>query len=230
MRTIFSFLLIILTLNTINGQPLVKEYATKESLVNDANQLIGQFSVFILRNGIELPYTPGVEVATTYKLIYCDPENKRIVLPYWQELYPEQRKIFTNWKGDEAQQFYISMFNWYFIPHELGHFAMFTNPELQLSAYETEHRANMIAVSFFRSTKENRKKLRDMEYSLQEVLNRLPAIDFQNMTEEDYFNANYQTLGNNPDAYAYFQFKFILDILKDQKVYKIADLVEKSSL
>lgn len=141
MRKILSFLIIMLALNTINGQPVVKEYATKEGLVQDANQLIGQFSVFIHNSGVQLPYTPGVKVSTTYKLIYCDTENKSIVLPYWQELYPEQRSIFTRWKGDESQQFYISMFNWFFIPHELGHFAMFTNPNLHISAYETEHRA-----------------------------------------------------------------------------------------
>ncbi len=226
MKTIFSFLTIILALNTINAQPLVKEYETKECLVHDANQLTEQFSVFIHNNGIDLPYIPGVEVATTYKLIYCDPENKRIVLPIWQELYPEQRTLFARWKGDEAQQFYISMFNWYFIAHEMGHFTMFTNPDLHISAYETEHRANIIAISFFRSTGENRKRLLQIENSLQEVLKGLPAIDLENMTEEDYFNANYQKLGNNPDAYAYFQFKFILDIMKDNGQYKIADVIK----
>lgn len=229
MRTVFSFLVVILAFGSISAQPIFKENTIKDSLIEDVSLMIGQFDVFMRNNGIELPYKPGVKVSTTYALIYWDSESKSVVLPYWQELYPEQREIFTRWKGDEAQHFFVSLFNWFFVPHELGHFAMLTNHNLNISVYEAERRANMFAITFLRKDKENTEKLQYIENSLQEVIKRLPPIDFQNMTEEEYFNANYQTLGNNPDAYAYFQFKFILDITKDKNQIPLIDLIEKNS-
>jgi len=45
----------------------------------------------------------------------------------------------------------------------------------------------------------------------------MPGIDFGEMSEEEYFNTYYQQLGNNPNVYGYFQFKFILDILNNQE-------------
>lgn len=228
MRTIFCFWVVILAFGSISGQTVFKENAIKDSLIEDVSLMIAQFDVFMHNNGIELPYKPGVKVSTTYALIYWDSESKSVVLPYWKELYPEQREIFTRWKGDEAQYFFISLFNWFFIPHELGHFAMLTNDNLNISAYEAERRANIFAITFFRKDKENKEKLQYIENSLQDVIKRLPSIDFQNMTEEEYFNANYQKLGNNPDAYAYFQFKFILDILKDKNQIPLVDLIENN--
>ena len=57
--------------------------------------------------------------------------------------------------------------------------------------------------------------------SLTQVLEILPKIDFGNMSEADYFNANYQKMGGNPNVYGYFQFKFITDILNKQKDFSI---------
>jgi hypothetical protein len=160
--------------------------------------------------GIVPPYIPTVNIQTGSYLIKWDEPNQGIILPFWDELFDEQKELFKTLKGENAEEFFISLFNWFLIPHELGHFI---NPmEDSLSPYKKEQAANEFAVAFFLSQKENQEKMDYIEKSLPEVLELLPKIDFNNFTEEEYFNMNYTKLGSNPNAYGYFQFKFILNI------------------
>jgi Zn-dependent peptidase ImmA (M78 family) len=85
--------------------------------------------------------------------------------------------------------------------------------------------ANIFAVTFLLSKKENRKKIKYIETSLEQVIKILPKIDFNNLSEEAYFNANYMKLGNDINAYGYFQFRFILNILKSKKRYILHNLL-----
>ena len=70
---------------------------------------------------------------------------------------------------------------------------------------------------FISARKKNQEKLDYIEKSLPEVLERLPNIDFGNLTEEEYFNLNFTKLGSNPNVYGYFQFNFILDVLNNKE-------------
>lgn len=139
--------------------------------------------------GIKPPYIPTVKIQTAPFLIKWDEPNKGIILPYWDELLDEQKKLFRALKGDDVEKFFISLFNWFLVPHELGHFM---NPmEDSLSPYKREQAANEFAVAFFLSQDEYREKLDYIEKSLPEVLERLPEIDFQGLSEVEYFNLYY---------------------------------------
>ncbi len=207
------------------SQPAFEKVQSKDTLKSLSATLINEFDVFLRNNNITPPFIPGVKIATTYQLIYWDESVGKVVLPYWEELFPEQKEIFVTWRGDDAEEFFTSLFNWFFIPHELGHFILSTNPGLHLTPYECERRANIFAATFLLSKEENREKIKYIETSLEEVIRKLPKIDFKNMSEEEYFNANYSTLGIDPNAYGYFQFKFILDILKTKKNLSIKELL-----
>ncbi|MBP1631482.1 MAG: hypothetical protein H6Q15_2375 [Bacteroidetes bacterium] len=207
------------------SQNIFENYQSKEILGHQAVTMINKFDIFMKNNGITPPLVPGAKIATSYALIYWEGDSNNVVLPYWEELYPTQKEIFVRWKGNDAEEFFTSLFNWFFIPHELGHFILLTNPDLNLTPYESERRANMFALSFLLNENGNEEKIRYIEKSLEEILKRLPKIDFENMSEKDYFNANYNKLGNNPDAYGYFQFKFILDLLKTKEKITIKNLL-----
>lgn len=213
---IILFSIIILKGNYVNVfcQKTFEEYSSKDTLLCDAKKIINEFDMFMREKGFTPPYIPSIEISTSYALIYWNEAKNRVVLPYWDKLYPEQKKLFIGWRGENAEEFFISLFNWFFIPHELGHFMLLTNPHNNLTPYESERAANEFAIAFLISKRENQEKIKFIEKSLQEVLDILPIIDFENMTEEEYFNVNYSKLGTNPNAYGYFQFKFILDILK----------------
>jgi hypothetical protein len=199
------------------GQTSFISYKSKEQLESDVKIIINDFDIFIKEIGITPPYKPGANIQTAPFLIKWDEANKSIILPYWDELPDGQKELFRMWRGDDAEEFFISLFNWFFVPHELGHFIELSFNTNTLTPYESEMAANEFAVAFLTSKDANKEKVKYVKESLQDVMKILPAIDFGDMEEEEYFNSNYQQLGNNPNAYGYFQFKFILKILNNQE-------------
>jgi hypothetical protein len=197
----------------------LKHYETKEALESDANKIITDFDQFVKDQGVSLPSIPKVRIQTEPSLVRIDRPNNAIIIPYWDDLTNDQKEIFKSWRSENAEEFFVLMFNWFFIPHEMGHFI---NPMIHdLNPYQCEQEANEVAVTFFRRNPENLGKLDFIQRSLTKVLEILPKIDFGNLSEAEYFNANYQKMGSNPNVYGYFQFKFILDILNNQKNFSI---------
>jgi hypothetical protein len=205
---------------SVSGQSsFLKHYETRESLESDGNKIIAEFDLFIKDQGFSLPAIPKVKIQTEPSLIRIDRPNNTVIVPYWDDLTNDQKEIFKSWRGENAEELFVLMFNWFFIPHELGHFI---NPMIHdLNPYQCEREANEVAVMFFRRNPENFEKLDFLKKSLTQVLEILPKIDFGNMSEAEYFNTNYQKIGNNPNVYGYFQLKFILDILDNQKDFSI---------
>jgi hypothetical protein len=219
MKTLLMYILcstLFISISTkILGQDTFQRYDSKDELETDVKKIILAFDVFMRDMGIEPPYIPTVNIKTGPYLIKWDEANRGIILPFWDELFDEQIELFKTLKGEYAEELFISMFNWFLIPHELGHFI---NPmEDSLSPYNRERAANEFAVAFYLSQKEYREKLDYIEKTLPGVLDLIPKIDFNCLSEEEYFNVNYTKLGSNPYAYGYYQFKFIIDILENKE-------------
>ena len=136
---------------SVLGQDTFQRYDTKEELESDVKKIINDFDLFMRDMGIEPPYIPTVNIQTGPFLIKWDEPNKGIILPFWDELFDEQKELFKTLRGEYAEEFFISLFNWFFIPHELGHFI---NPmQDSLSPYKSERAANEFAVAFYLSQK-----------------------------------------------------------------------------
>jgi hypothetical protein len=188
---------------------------SKEALESNVNKIISDFNLYIKELGYNLPAMPKAKIQTEPSLIRLDKSNNAIIVPYWDDLLNDQKEIFKSWTGENAEKFFILMFNWFFIPHELGHFI---NPKIHdIDPYTSEKEANEVAVLFLKRNPENLEKLNFIKKSISQILGSLPKIEFGNMSEVDYFNTNYQKIGNDPNTYGYFQFKFILDALNNQK-------------
>jgi hypothetical protein len=217
-RVITVFALAFLFPCYASGQSgFLRQFETREALEADANKIIADFDLFVKDQGYSLPAIPKVKIQTEPSLIRVDRLNNAIIVPYWEDLTNDQKEIFKSWRGDNAEEFFVLMFNWFFIPHELGHFI---NPMIHdLNPYQCEQEANEVAITFFRRNPENIEKLDVTKKLLTKILEILPKIDFGNMSEAEYFNANYQNMGSNPNVYGYFQFKFILDICKHPAEY-----------
>ena len=201
-----------------------EKYDSKDTLINDVNRIISDFDKFMRDQGINPPFVPSVTVNTAPFLIKWDGPTKSVILPYWDELPNEHKEFFIGLQGENAEEFFISLFNWFFVPHELGHFMLKTNEKnYGLSPFEDERAADEFAIAFLINNVENREKITFIEESLQEVLKKLPEIDFNNLSEEEYFNTNYTNLGRNPSVYGYFQFNFILDILNNKEEINILE-------
>ena len=224
----FGFCLAFLFPYYASGQSsFIKHYETRESVESDGNEIIAGFNQFVKDQGFSLPSIPKIKIQTEPFLIKLDRPNNTIIVPYWDDLTNDQKEIIKSWRGENAEEFFVLMFNWFFIAHELSHYI---NPmDHDLNPYQCEREANEVAVTFFRRNPENFEKLDFIKKSLTKVLEILPKIDFGNMSEAEYFNANYQKIGSNPNVYGYFQFKFILDILNNQKNFSIKQYFDQQT-
>ena len=226
---ISSLCFIFFYVHIVSGQTSIpKHYISKEALESDVNKIIFDFNLFIKKSGYNLPTIPKAKIQTEPSLIRLDKSNNAIIVPYWGDLLNDQKEIFKSWRGENAEEFFVLMFNWFFIPHELGHFI---NPKIHdIDPYTSEKEANEVAVLFLKRDQENLEKLDFIKKSISQILETLPKIYFGNMSEVEYFDTNYQKIGNNPNTYGYFQFKFILDALNNQKnisIRKYFDQVTK---
>ena len=142
----------------VSGQTSIpKHYISKEELESDVNKIISDFNLFIKKLGYNLPSIPKAKIQTEPSLIRLDKSNNAIIVPYWDDLLNDQKEIFKSWRGENAEEFFVLMFNWFFIPHELGHFI---NPKIHdIDPYTSEKEANEVAVLFFKRNPENLKKL-----------------------------------------------------------------------
>jgi len=218
MRTLFLYFLFTTFLVSnfpATGTSPFEPYDSKVKLESDVRKIIADFNLFIKEMGFNPPYLQCYKIQTDPVLIRYDKTTKCVILPYWDEIPNEQKELFKTWQGKDAEQLFISLFNWFFIPHELGHFIL-RSQNIYLQPYENERAANEFAVAFLGSKSENQEKINYLQETIPEVLKILPHIDCGNMTEEEYFNANHQMLSREPNTYGYFQLKFILDLLNNQ--------------
>lgn len=213
MKNLLILLLFVGCAKISGAQNLFNPYQSKEKLQADVETVIKDFNLFMKEKGVEVSFTPGVKIDTKPFLIKWDQAGKRIILPHWDELLDEQKALFKEWRAEDAEQFFTSMFNWFFVPHELGHFVEINFNKNELSRYREEVAANEFAIAFLLQKKENRDKLEYIKKTLTEVLEILPPVDMKGMTEEAYFNSSPQQL-MNPNVYGYFQFSMILRILE----------------
>ena len=205
----------------------LKKYESRELLETDGNMIIAEFDRFIKDQGFSLQDIPKIKIQTEPSLIRVDSPNNAIIVPYWDDLTNDQKEIFKSWRGENTEEFFVLLFNWFFIPHELGHII---NPMMHdVNPYQCEREANEVAVKFFRTYPENIKKLDFLKESLTQVMEILPKIDFGIMSEAEYFNANYQKMGGKPNVYGYFQFKIILDVLNNQKDFSIKQYFDQQT-
>jgi hypothetical protein len=157
-------------------------------LESDGNKIIAEFDLFIKDQGFSLPAIPKVKIQTEPSLIRIDRPNNTVIVPYWDDLTNDQKEIFKSWRDENAEELFVLMFNWFFIPHELGHFI---NPMIHdLNPYQCEREANEVAVMFFRRNPENFEKLDFLKKSLTQVLEILPKIDCDPKGDEDGYIGN----------------------------------------
>ncbi len=126
----------------------------------------------------------------------------------WTVLRPQEKAFFTQLAGPGADDaaaravFEKAAHGWIFI-HELGHWWQacrgFTAHH---SHYQVEYGANRIALAYWRETDPSIATL--MMSLFHGLLNHTPSPVPAGKKVEDYFNANYETLGPGP-AYPWFQ-------------------------
>jgi len=169
---------------------------------------------------------PTVEAWNTPSLAFFDPRSKRIVVPHWHTLDPEQQSFFLGLTQtpSQAAEIFVALFNEFLVAHEMAHWLQWSLG-LVRDLYTLEREANDLAAAFFMA--------RDDEESLAELaamigaMTPLPNPTPKGVDEASFFNARYADLASDPARYGHYQFRFILESIDRRSDMDFATLLER---
>lgn len=120
----------------------------------------------------------------------------------WTLLQPQEKALFVHLAGPGATEpqvrhlFEVAAHQWIFV-HEMGHWVQeCLGAGSKRPPYHTEFDANRIALAYWREVDST--VVRTMIPVFQGVVDHMPSPVPAGQSVEDYFNANYETLGPSP--------------------------------
>lgn len=184
--------------------------------------------------GAKLPYTPGVVVDSHPTLISFYFEDKSVHASRWSEMPPEIQGMLSMWAakgklGLDAKGQFGEVFNSLLVPHELGHFASdFNGRSKGQSFWDGEVYANRVAIAFWRAEigdKALAARLDNYNRFLDELPNPVPA----GKEPRAWFEANYEALGNDAQAYGWYQGLFMREARALSKTDEFCTIIAPAS-
>jgi hypothetical protein len=124
------------------------------------------------------------------------------------------------------KEFFDLLFRWFLVPHELTHFLQ-TEFRSPANHYFNEVVANDVAVAFWKEQPEGPAQLARLRTIVGRAVVILPLPPEAKDNPAEYFNREYDRLGQNPRAYGAFQFRFILDSLERQESLRLELLLAR---
>jgi predicted amidohydrolase YtcJ len=202
-------------------------YADSAQLRAAAQAVVNSLHARSTAAGLDLGPAPTVEVRTTPQLIFYSPSAVQIVAPWWDDLAPEVRTVFARLGGGEAegQQVFRAFFHRFFIAHEAAHWLRHRSDTRKETLYAGEDDANRIAVAFWRTQPDGEAFLAELERMLVGIVARIPDPTPAGQDPVAFFGANYQELGRDPMKYGYYQFRFVLDAVRERSQLDLATIL-----
>jgi hypothetical protein len=180
----------------------IPEYPDAAALQAGAREAVEAFARAVATLGLELGDPPAVEVRSTPMLIFFSPGANQITVPWWEDLSPEQHALFDTWGGDRAG-----------------------GERLFRALYENELDANRIAVAFWRTAPDGEAFLAEVETLLERCVATTPDPTPPGEDAAAFFNANYRELGRDPVRYAFYQFRCMVDAVRERDGLNLSDWV-----
>jgi pimeloyl-ACP methyl ester carboxylesterase len=210
------------------GPGTIPWYSNAEELRVAAQGAVDRFGAQVAALGLDLGETPTVEVRNEPVLIYYDGDRGRIVVPWWDDLGPKERASFTVFAGgDEVQgeRVFRALFHRFLIAHEAGHWLQHRGNLSRGSAYENEADANRLAVAYWRTEPDGEAFLEELEPLLAVGVDHLRDPTPPGHDPVTYFSANVWELAEDPMSYGYYQFRFMLDAVRERARLDLEDMV-----
>jgi hypothetical protein len=209
----------------------IPEYPDAATLQAGAREAVEAFARAVATLGLELGDPPAVEVRSTPMLIFFSPGANQITVPWWDDLPPEHHALFESWGGDRAggKRLFRALFHRFLVIHEAGHWLQSRSDQRKATLYENEVDANRIAVAFWRTTPDGEAFLAEVETLLERCVATTPDPTPPGEDAAAFFLANYQELGRDPVRYGYYQFRFMLDAVRERDGLNLADWVADPS-
>ncbi|MBA2670735.1 MAG: hypothetical protein H0U67_10220 [Gemmatimonadetes bacterium] len=213
-------------------QQVIPSYEDTAAFRQAAQATVQEFATRVKELGTDLGAVPTVEVRTTPMLIYFDGAAGKIVAPWWSDFGPEQRALFAHFAGgDDAagERLFRAFFHRFFVPHEAAHWYQRQTGTREATLYANEQAANRLAVAFWRTQPDGEAFLSEMERMLVGLVQRIPDPTPPGEDPVTYFGANYRTLAQAPMKYGYYQFRFVLEALRERKTLELPTLVRRTA-
>lgn len=200
------------------AQQVIPLHADTAGLRATAQSVINSFHARAAAAGLDLGVVPAVEVRTTPQLIFYSGQNGKITMPWWDDLTPEVRSVFAHLGGGEpeGEQVFRAFFHRFFLAHEAAHWLRHRSETNATTRYAREDDANRVAVAFWRTQPDGEAFLAELERMLVGIVGRIPDPTPAGEDPVAYFGANYQELGRDPMKYGYYQFRFVLDAVRER--------------
>jgi hypothetical protein len=173
---------------------------------------------------------PIVSVAFTPGLSWMSSARPHVmhVAPWEQCPAPVQGFFASVSAGPDAPEFYRAGFYNFLIPHEMSHFVDYERDHGPApdQRYESELKANRVAIAFWIGRPEGLDWLSRFIPLIEAALARLPVPVPAGEDPKAYFNGNYDALLANPVAYAWFQWRMVLEAWSHREDANFASLVD----
>jgi predicted amidohydrolase YtcJ len=210
-----------------SAAPTIPAYADTAQLRAAAQAVVNSFHARAVGAGLELGPAPVVEVRTTPQLIFYLPSGGKIVVPWWDDLGPAVQQVFARLGGGDAEgeRVFRAFFHRFFIAHEAAHWLRYRSDTRKETLYAGEDDANRIAVAYWRTQPDGEAFLAELERMLVGIVARIPDPTPAGEDPVAFFGANYQELGRDPMKYGYYQFRFVLDAVRERSRLDYASLL-----
>ena len=210
------------------GHPAMTLYSQPEHLKSDAQAIVDSFANEVQRVRGKAPSNkPTVRVDNTPQLIFYSGKSNTITVPLWKEQPEQMKAVFRRFSGGndaEAERFFGVFFNKFLVAHEASHWFQSKADKREKTLYANENQANRLAVAFWRTQQDGDRFLAVLEELATRAAESVPNPTPAGEDPVAYFGANYQTLGQDPLKYGYYQFRFMADAIRDRSQLDFAEM------
>lgn len=221
MEKLIIIICLILNISTNAQKKLFYVYSDSASLVNDANNIVSDFTSKV--NAVKTVFTsnPLAILNTKPYLIFYSPKSNQVNLPIWHQVMRQQKDFFTKLLGSEkeGEKVFGLFFNGFYLPHELGHSLQKAANKKAINQYQNEYFANQVAVLYWKKVKRNKELKQCYRYAKKMVAQLKDPVP-AGKDPISYFNDHYSELGADPYKYGYFQFTQFVKIYEDSSLVK----------
>ncbi len=203
---------------------------------NNISKIRDKFLMTVEKEGYKNPYTPQVIVAFTPVLMAFngDHESGLLVAPVWEDTPNEMKIMMNSWMEQTkshftGEEFFKKNFNWFLVPHELGHFVQTTQEVGAIDENDLwagELYANKVAIAFWLQ-QGMEKELEEFITETTKVKELLGSPAPEGVDEKKFFNENYGELSEDPTKYGYYQFLLYKEAYSKRNEYKNIVIIQK---
>lgn len=209
-----AILTIAVMATTFSG-PVAGQTDARDAVEHLAVDIRDRFMAEVRRCGVAPTFEPGVVVKTHPLVVAYFQSDRAAHLSRWADMPPPIQGMIEAWAADgslklggEAQ--FVEIFNSLLLPHELGHYLQDMSGRWgKLDRWESEVEANRIAIAFWSLKPGDAADLPNRIENFSGFLEKLPSPVPEGVQPRDYFNSNYERLGNDAEAYGWYQGAFM---------------------